>query len=242
VDDLLSVDKMASLLDFVQYGLDVVVPGIKCLVSELVALLEDNDTGEAVDFGQNTLVDNHVSNFVLCTLNGNSDELAKSFKSNTAVVLFNHSDVVLYKLSDHFTKMLFVVASAFREGFECEHLLLHLVFVEGHQLKGQELANELGDQFFLLEIPRVRLLHDVQHINFLVIVRRDKQVKHEVAECQRLFLACGVELSSQLGVSFVVNIKNDLEILGSVQKFLLVDVVLDHVGEVLDFLSLEADL
>ena len=41
--DLLSVDKVASLLNLVQDGLDIVVPRVQLLVGELLACAEDHN-------------------------------------------------------------------------------------------------------------------------------------------------------------------------------------------------------
>ena len=73
MDDLLSVNEMASLLNLIKGRPHIVVPGVKPLVSEQLALVDSHDACEAVDFSTDTFVDNHIAKFILCALDADTD-------------------------------------------------------------------------------------------------------------------------------------------------------------------------
>ena len=49
MDDLLSVDEMARLLNLVQSSSEIVVPRVELLVSELLALVDDHNASKSID-------------------------------------------------------------------------------------------------------------------------------------------------------------------------------------------------
>ena len=67
MDDLLTIDQMAGLLNLVEHVADVVIPLVQSLICGLLdgargALLEYDDALHAIDLGLNTgALDNHVA-------------------------------------------------------------------------------------------------------------------------------------------------------------------------------------
>ena len=80
MDNLLPVDKMASLLNLIQSRLQVIVPTVQPLISELLALIDSHYACQSVNLRTNPFVDDHVTEFVLCSLHGNSNELTHPCK------------------------------------------------------------------------------------------------------------------------------------------------------------------
>jgi len=68
VENVLSCDQVAGVLDFVQGSFDVPVPRIKLVVGELALVVEHNDALQTVNFSRNALIDHHVTNLSLSPL------------------------------------------------------------------------------------------------------------------------------------------------------------------------------
>jgi hypothetical protein len=73
MNNLLTVDQLASLFDFVKASFDVGVPVSEVSVCALVLLLEGHNPREAVDLGLEALVNDHVTDFLLSSVFWNSD-------------------------------------------------------------------------------------------------------------------------------------------------------------------------
>ena len=65
---------MASLFNLVQQSLDVRVPVAQMSVCTLILLLEGDFPGQPVDLGLDSLVNNHVSDFLFSSIFCNSNE------------------------------------------------------------------------------------------------------------------------------------------------------------------------
>ncbi len=133
VNDLFSVNEVASLFNFVKHVSDVVVPVIQHIICELV-LLEINDSNHSVDLGLNPLIDDHVSDFLLSEFLTDPDQLTQSLQSDPAVVLLDDSDVVLDQLAEELLQVSVVVLSLCPERLVSLYLVLDLSVVERHEL------------------------------------------------------------------------------------------------------------
>lgn len=69
MNDLLSVDEMARVLNLVESGLQVVVPGVEFLVGELTVLVDGHDAFESVDLCFDPSIHHHVAKLILSSLN-----------------------------------------------------------------------------------------------------------------------------------------------------------------------------
>ena len=121
MDDLLTVNQVASLLNLVQCRLQVLVPRVELLISELFALINGDDAGQTIDLGSNAAINDHVSQFVLSALHRDTNELAHALKAHSAVVLLDHAQVVLDELSNQLDHMILAVQSLFLERLERGH-------------------------------------------------------------------------------------------------------------------------
>ena len=79
---------------------------------------------------------------------------------------------MLNKLPYQLNQVILRVESALLKRFEGAHLLCDYVLLQGHQFKGQELANILREQLVLFKFTGVY----VKQVNFFWVVARDKQV------------------------------------------------------------------
>ena len=104
MDDLLTIDQMACLLDLVEHVAHVVIPLVQSLICGLLdgprgALLEYDDALHAVDLGLNTgALDDHVTELALGEVHAHTRKLGKPLQPDARVVLLDSSDVVLYQL------------------------------------------------------------------------------------------------------------------------------------------------
>ena len=73
MNNFLSIDKMASLLNFIQQGLDIKIPMLKHPFSIFILLLEGNLPGKSVDLGLYSIVNHHVAYFSLCSIDVHSN-------------------------------------------------------------------------------------------------------------------------------------------------------------------------
>ena len=170
VDNLLSVDQMASLLNRIEGRPEVAIPRVEPLVSELLALVNSDNACKPVDLGTNPAVNHHVAEFVLSALNRDANELAHAGEADAAVVLLDHSQIVLHELSNQLDKVVLRVQGTLLEGLESAHLLCDVVLLEGHQLEGQELAHILREQLVLLEFTGVHGLNHVEEVDLFLVV------------------------------------------------------------------------
>jgi len=155
MDYLLSIDEVTGLLYGVQGRLKISIPRIKPFISELFTLVDGNNACKPVDFSTNPVIDHHVTKLILGTLDWDANKLTHSSEADTAVVLLNHSKVVLNKLPYQLNQVILVVESALLKRFEDAHLLCNYVFLQGHQFKGQELAHILREQLVLFKFTGV---------------------------------------------------------------------------------------
>ena len=72
VNDLFSVDKVACLFDLVQQSLDIVVPVIKHTLGVLILLFECDLPGESVYLCLDSLVNDHIADFLFSSVFGDS--------------------------------------------------------------------------------------------------------------------------------------------------------------------------
>jgi hypothetical protein len=73
MNNFLSIDKMASLLNFIQQGLDIKISMLKHPLSILIPLLEGNLPGKSVDLGLYSIVNHHVAYLSLSSIDVNSN-------------------------------------------------------------------------------------------------------------------------------------------------------------------------
>jgi len=80
---------VTGLLNLIQSRLQIRVPRVELFVGKLLALIDGDNACKPVDFGADSTINDHVAKLVLCALDGDTDELAHTFKAHTAVVLLN---------------------------------------------------------------------------------------------------------------------------------------------------------
>ena len=104
MDDLLTIDQMAGLLNLVEHVADIVIPLVQSLICGLLdgprgALLKDDDTLHAVDLGLDACaLDDHVAELALGEVHTHTRKLGKSLQSDARVILLDSSNVVLDQL------------------------------------------------------------------------------------------------------------------------------------------------
>lgn len=89
---------MASVFDFIKDIHNVSVPRAESIISVLLLVVEHNDALKSVDFSTDALAHDHVADFSLGTLLADADELGQFRQTNSGVVLFNYTHVVLDQL------------------------------------------------------------------------------------------------------------------------------------------------
>ena len=144
MNNLFSVNKMTSLFNLVKGRLKIVVPRIEPLIRELLAFIDCHNASQSVNLGPDASIHNHVSKFILGALNRDTNKLTHSGQGDAAVVLLNHSEVVLNELADQLNKMVLVVQCALLERLKLGHLSPNAFLHERHQFKSQEFANISG--------------------------------------------------------------------------------------------------
>ena len=171
MDNFLSVNQVTGLLNLVQSGPQVIVPRVQLFVSELLALVDCYDACQSVNLSSDTPVDHHVAKLILGALDRDTDQLTHAGQADAAVVLLDHSQVVLHQLPYQLDQVVLVVQSAVLERLKGGHLLGDIVLLERHQLKGKELAHVLGQKLLSLELTRVHRLHKVEQVDFVLSIR-----------------------------------------------------------------------
>ncbi len=105
MDDLLTIDQVAGLLNLVEHVADIEIPLVQSLISCLLdgprgALLEDDDALHAVDLGLDTgALDDHVAELALSEVHTHTSKLGESLQPYARVILLDSSNVVLDQLS-----------------------------------------------------------------------------------------------------------------------------------------------
>ena len=125
---LFPVDELASLLDLVKSHFKIIVPGIKPIICELLAFRKDNNASKSIYLSLNSLVDDHIAELILCTLDRNTNTLAHTSKCNARVVSLDYSDVVLNKLAYQFNHMILRVQSSFLKWLKHSHVCSDCLF------------------------------------------------------------------------------------------------------------------
>ena len=93
--DLFSIDEMACLFNLIKCSLQVIVPRVQSLISELLSLINGHNACQAINLCSNSAIDDHISQLVLSSLDGDSNELTHSCERNSAIVALNDTQVVL---------------------------------------------------------------------------------------------------------------------------------------------------
>ena len=171
MDNLLSVNEMACLLNLVKRSLQVIVPRVQPLVGELLSLIDRHNACQPVNFRSDSAVDDHVSQLVFSALDGDSDELAHSLQRDSAIVALNNAQVVLDQLPDQLNQVVLVVQSPVLERLKGSHLLSDIILLKRHQFKCQELSHILREQFVLVKLARVHSLNQVELVDLFGRVR-----------------------------------------------------------------------
>jgi len=150
---------------------------------------------------------------------------------------------VLDELPDEFNHVVLAVKSLFKERLEGCHRLLNLVLLKRNQLKGQELANVLGEKLFLLELAWVHSLNSVKQVNLLSGVGGDKEVKNEVAEGLSTQFTICVKFCLQFFVFGLIDcVVHGLVSLRCLHNLFLVDPIAYHKAKVGNLLLLQTFL
>ena len=155
MDYLFPVDELASLLDLVQSYLEIIVPSIESVICELLALRKDNNASKSINLSLNSLIDDHIAKFVLCTLDRNTNTLAHTSKCDARVVSLDDSDVVLNKLAYQLNHMILRVESFRLEWLKHFHVCSDCLFFEWGEFVREEFLDKLAKQFFFLKLPWV---------------------------------------------------------------------------------------
>lgn len=103
----------------------------------MVFLFESYLPSKSIDFGLNSLVDNHVAYLLFGSVFWHSNESRKSGNVDFAVVFFNDSQVMLDQLANEIAHVGLTVFCFGFEGLEKAHLLFDFSLVEGHKLEGK---------------------------------------------------------------------------------------------------------
>ena len=130
MDYFFPVDELAGLLDLVKSHFKIVVPSIESIICELLALRKDDDASKSINLSLNSLIDDHIAKFVLCTLDRNTNTLAHTSKFNARVVSLDDSDVVLNKLAYQLYHMILRVQSFRLEWLKHFHVCSDCLFFE----------------------------------------------------------------------------------------------------------------
>ena len=125
---LFPVDELASLLDLVKSHFKIIVPGIKPIICELLAFRKDNNASKSIYLSLNSLVDDHIAELILCTLDRNTNTLAHTSKCNAGVVSLDYSDVVLNKLAYQLNHMILRVQSSLLKWLKHAHICSNSLF------------------------------------------------------------------------------------------------------------------
>ena len=155
MDYLFPVDELAGLLDLVESHLEIIVPSIESVICELLALREDNNTSKSINLSLNSLIDDHIAEFVLCTFDRNTNTLAHTSKCDARVVSLDDSDVVLNKLAYQLNHVILRVESSFLKWLKHSHVCSDCLFLERGEFVCQELLDKLAKQFFFLKLSWV---------------------------------------------------------------------------------------
>ena len=86
---------MASLFNLVENLCDRSVPVTESFVSELLSLRENNYSFKAVNLCLDSFVDDHITDLNFNSILRNTQESSNSSETNTAVVFFNDTEIVL---------------------------------------------------------------------------------------------------------------------------------------------------
>ena len=132
MDDLLSVDEVTRLFNLIKRGLQVTVPRVQPLVSELLPLIDRHNACKSINLRPNPAVDDHISQLVLSALDGDSHELTHPSQRDSAVVALNDAQVVLDELPDQLDHVVLAVQSSVLERLEGGHLLGDIVLLQRH--------------------------------------------------------------------------------------------------------------
>ena len=162
---------MACLLSLVKRSLQVIIPRVQPLVSELLSLIDGHNACQPVNFCSDSAIDDHVSQLVFSALDGDSDKLAHSLQRDSAIVALNNAQVVLDQLPDQLNQVVLAVQSAVLERLKGSHLLCDIILLQRHQFKCQELSHILRKQLVLLKFARVHSLNQVELVDLFGRVR-----------------------------------------------------------------------
>ena len=137
MNDFLTVDQVAGVLDPVQRGANVVIPAAQLVIRELALPVESHDAFEPVDLCVETAIHHHVADLALSLLVAHTDQVRQSVEPDAGVVLFSHTHVVLDQLPKELSHVRLVVLSRRVERLVSSHLRLLLLLVHRHELIGQ---------------------------------------------------------------------------------------------------------
>jgi hypothetical protein len=90
-----SINKMTSLLNFIEQGLNIKIPMLQQSFRILILLLESNLPGQSIDLSLYSIVDHHVAYLSLSSIDVHSNQSWQSLQINAAVVFLNHSQIML---------------------------------------------------------------------------------------------------------------------------------------------------
>ena len=235
MNNFLPVNKMTCLLNFIQQGFDIWIPISKFAICSLILLFECYLPGQSVDLGIDALVDNHVSNFGFCAIFRNTNKSCQSWDFDFAIVLFNDSEIMLNQLSNEFSHVRLWILSAVAEGLVSAHTGFNFSFIQRHELKCEEFVNESGQLVVFLKLASILFFNDVQHIDFFVVIRADKQENDKVLERWLVKLAISIKLGFQIAFSLVDGVEDGLVGFAGIEDHFFVDEVLDHVLPIPNF-------
>ena len=132
MDDLLPIDEVTRLFDLIERGLQVVVPRVQPLVSELLPLIDRHNACKSINLRPDPAINHHVSQLVFGALDGDPYELTHPRQRDSAVVAFNDAQVVLDELPDQLDHVVLAVQSSVLEWLIGGHLLGDIVLLERH--------------------------------------------------------------------------------------------------------------
>ena len=73
MNNFLSINKMARLLNFIEQSLDVLIPMLKHPLCIFILFLECDLPGKSVDLGLYSIVNNHITYLCFCSVDVHSN-------------------------------------------------------------------------------------------------------------------------------------------------------------------------
>ena len=130
MNDLLSVYQVARLFDLIEQAPNVSVPVFENALGGFIGLLKCNTPLKPINLGRNTFVNDHVAQFLLGPILGDTDQFRQCLDVDAAIVSLNNPEIVLNQLPEELPHMrLMVLSDTFLKRVILGHRSLDLLFI-----------------------------------------------------------------------------------------------------------------